>query len=204
MNYTQLPLNWFDILAVIFLLLGMRSGRKHGMSEEWLSCIQWLVIIFIGSLAYKPLGDQILKLSPMNRAFCYIAVYLVLAVFTKIIFSKIKESLPEKLKGPSDFFGRYEFYLGMVAGVFRHACILVSILAIVNAPYYSPQEIARSKAMQKDVFGSDFFPETSSIQNSIFKESFIGRNISSTAGNLLIAMNRPDSKQRKKAKDNLP
>lgn len=206
MNYAVVPVNWFDVTVIIVLLMGLQSGRKRGMSEEWLPGIQWLVIVLVGALAYRPLGDIILKLSPMNRTLAYIGVYLTIAVLAKIIFTQIKKLLPEKLAGPSDVFGKYEYYLGMLAGGFRHACILIAAMAILNAPYYSPMEIAKAQAFQRDVYGSDFFPTMQSIQSAVMKESLIGKTVSTQAGSLFIAMNKPKPKKAKPveaAKDKL-
>jgi uncharacterized membrane protein required for colicin V production len=204
MDNMQLPLNWFDIVALIFLLLGLKFGRTKGMSEQWLFCIQWVLIVSVGCFAYRPISDYILKIYPMNRTLCHVGVYLFIASIFKLFFGKIKESLPPRFAGPSDLFGKYEYYLGMMAGVFRHACMLIAFMAMLNAPYYSAQESARAKAMQNDVYGSNFFPTIDSIQHGVIKESFFGKAISENAGNLLIAMNRPASPAHKKSKDNLP
>ena len=148
-NYS-VPVNWFDVVVVITVLLGLNKGRKRGMSEELVVTIQWVAIIFAGAFLYKPLGDMLCQSSPVSHVFAYIAMYITVAIVVKIIFSALKKAMGGKLL-EANFFGRGEYYLGMFAGTIRFACILMAVLALLNAPYYTPQEIAQSKAAQIDL-----------------------------------------------------
>jgi len=200
MNLNQLPVNWFDIVVLVVLLVGMSRGRKRGMSQEWLVTVQWLVVVGVAPYLYRPLGDLLAKTSPSNRVLCYVAVYLASAVVIKIIFGFVKKALPEKFSGASDAFGSAEYYLGMLAGMVRFACILVAFLALLNAPYYSAQDLAAAKAFDEKNYGSSFFPRLSSIQQDIFQHSLTGGAIHKNAEVLLIAKNEDRPKRKK---DNL-
>ena len=59
MHSTSSPINWFDMVVVITLLLGINRGRKHGMSEEMMIAMQWIAIVVGGAFLYKPLGDTL-------------------------------------------------------------------------------------------------------------------------------------------------
>ncbi len=203
LNLQQSPLNWFDLLVVVVILLGFRSGRKNGMSVELMPMLQWLAIIVCGAVLYQPLGDTLADSSPMNHLFCYITVYVLVAIVIKAVFAMFKKALGGKLTG-SDLFGRAEFYLGMFAGAVRYCCILLAALALLNAPYYSSQEIASNKAYQTDMYGSTFFPGLSAVQIQVFKESCLGSLLKNRAEFMLIASTKPEHKELARPKDNLP
>ena len=46
MSLDQLPINFFDALLIVVLIAGINRGRKHGMSEELMSLLTWLTILF--------------------------------------------------------------------------------------------------------------------------------------------------------------
>ena len=194
------PLNWFDLLVVIVLMLGIRQGRKNGMSVELTPMLQWLVIVAVCAVTYRPLGDMLADSSPMSHLFCYITVYIIMAVMIKCTFSMLKKLGGGKLTG-SDFFGRAEFYLGMFGGAVRFLCILLAALALLNAPYYSAQDIAKTKAYQEDMYGSTFFPGLSAMQVQIFKESCLGGLLKNNAEFLLIASTKPEHKDLPRKKE---
>jgi uncharacterized membrane protein required for colicin V production len=201
-NY-NVPVNWFDMVVVITLLFGLNKGRKRGMSEEMMITIQWIAILVAGAFLYKPLGDMLAASSPVSHVFCYVTIYITAAIVTKLMFALVKKMAGGKLVG-SDVFGAGEYYLGMIAGAVRYACVLIAALAILNAPYYSPQEINAARAYQNEVYGSNFFPELSSLQQDVFKDSFIGSLIKKNAGVLLIASTKSENVAIKRRNEELP
>jgi hypothetical protein len=194
------PLNWFDLMVVIVAMFGIRQGRKNGMSVELTPMLQWLVIVAVCAVTYRPLGDMLADSSPMSHLFCYITVYIIMAIMIKCTFSMLKKLGGGKLTG-SDLFGRAEFYLGMCGGAVRFLCILLAALALLNAPYYSAQDIASTKAYQVDMYGSTFFPGLSAVQVQIFKESFLGGLLKNNAEFLLIASTKPEHKDLPRKKE---
>ncbi len=193
-------INWFDLVVVITILLGARQGRKNGMSVELTPMLQWICIVALGAFLYRPLGDWLADSCPMEHVFCYITVYIIIAIAVKGMFSLFKKWSGGKLAG-SDMFGRAEFYLGMLGGSVRFLCILLAFLAILNAPYYSAQDIASNKAYQVDMYGSTFFPGLSTVQVGIFKESFLGSALKNNAEFLLIASTKSEKKDLPRKKD---
>lgn len=202
MSLDTIPISWFDLALVVVLLLGIWRGRKHGMSEETLPLLKWLIVIFGAALAYEPVGQLLMDTTPFGLLFCYVVGYLtvVLAVFA--LFSLFKRSLGGKLLG-SDVFGRAEYYLGMGAGMVRFACVLLTVLAILNARLYSAAEVRAMQRFQNDNYGSNFFPTLQSLQDSVFVKSFTGSQIKKYGEQFLIRPTPPGGGeiQRAKTKD---
>ena len=200
MNLEHSPVNWFDFAVIIVVLLGISKGRKNGMSVELLGMFQWITIVVAGAFLYRPLGDKLAQSSPVGHAFAYTSMYVAVAIVVKIIFTYIKKSIGGRLM-EANMFGKGEYYLGMFGGAVRFACVTLAALALLNAPYYSPGELAHNKAVQDDLYGSNFFPGMGAIQQEIFKESLLGSAIKNNADIMLIVTTAPEqhNKPQKKA-----
>jgi len=191
MNFSgKLPINWFDILVVIVLVVGYSRGRKHGMSKELLQVMKWMTVVLVSAIGYEPLGLWLDSTIHLGRLTSYVISYCFVAVLVLLLFTFLSESLERKLAG-SDAFGKSEFYLGMPAGVLRFACIMLAILALLNARLYSTAEIKAMQKFQNDNYGSQFFPTLSSVQADVFDESFIGPQIRKYMGFILIKPTSP-------------
>ena len=174
MKLDSLPFNWFDIFLLFWLGLGVFRGRKRGMSEELLTFLQWVVIVIFCSVAYQPVGDWLMQMSKMfGRMASYIIGYLLAAGLVALAFALFKRAFHGKLIG-SDVFGKAEYYLGMPAGLLRFFCMLLTGLALLNARFYTPEEIRANKKYQMDNFDSEFFPGPQEIQANVFEKSFTG------------------------------
>jgi hypothetical protein len=102
--------------------------------------------------------------------------------------------------GENNFFGSGEYYLGMSSGLIRFACMVLAVLALLNAPYYSQADIKAREAYTKRWFGGgiytgNYFPDLQTVQESVFKKSFTGPFIKDYLGALLIETTPPDTKQ---------
>jgi uncharacterized membrane protein required for colicin V production len=192
MSLDQLPINFFDAVLIAVLLAGIARGRKHGMSEELLSMVQWLFILFGCAVIYEPLGQIIGQFTNMfGRLSCYLVAYVGGALLVLLVFTAIKRSMGGKLLG-SDIFGRSEYYLGMMSGLVRCTCILLAALALLNARYFSPTEVRAMEKFQDDVYGSNFFPTLQSLQSTVFDKSLTGPWIKQNLGFLLIKPTEPE------------
>lgn len=200
----QLPINLFDLLLIVVLTVGLLQGRKHGMSEELLSLLQWLAIIFGCAVIYQPAADLIAQFTNMfSRLTCYLVAYLLGAIAVSLVFLGIRRSLGGKLMG-SDIFGRSEYYLGMGSGLLRFSCMLLMALALLNARYFSPTEVRAMEKYQDDVYGSNFFPTLRSVQATIFDKSLTGPWIKQNLSFLLIKPTEPETKQIHQKEVDLP
>jgi hypothetical protein len=89
----------------------------------------------------------------------------------------------------------------MPAGMIRFACILLALLAFLNAPSYSAADVAAQKAYVAQTYGGgqsgfsgDFFPSLQSIQEQVFKTSLTGPYIKTYFDPVLINVGAPDVK----------
>ena len=194
MDLEHLKFGWVDLVTVGLIGLGLSRGRKRGMSEELLDMLKWLLIVVAGSYLYQPFGEMLSAATLFSTYFCYVGVYLGIVIFFKLLFAGLKRKMGDKLVG-SDVFGSGEYYLGMMGGAFRYLCILIVGLSLLNARFYSPEELKSSAAFQESNFGTaGLFPTLSTLQSEVFNESFTGTMARQYISMLLI---RPTSLQEK-------
>jgi uncharacterized membrane protein required for colicin V production len=195
MSLDQLPINLFDLVLIVVLANGLFRGRKHGMSEELMSLLMWLAIVLVCAVIYEPVGLLIGQFTNLfGRLTCYLVAYVVGALLVVLLFLGIKRALGGKLLG-SDIFGRAEYYLGMGSGLVRFSCILLAVLALLNARYFSPTEVRAMEKFQDDMYGSNFFPTLHTVQATVFDKSLTGPWIKENLGFLLIKPTEPEDKQ---------
>jgi uncharacterized membrane protein required for colicin V production len=194
MNLNSLPVNAFDAALLLVLFLGLLTGRKHGMSQELMHMIPWLLVVVGCAYAYEPLGRWLAQSSPFSLLASYLAVYALGAMLILGIFGLLRYQFGGKLVG-SDIFGRSEYYLGMGSGLVRFACMLVAFLALLNARYFSPREVTEMQKFQDDVYGANYFPTWHTAQEVVFERSLTGPWIKDHLSFLLIKPTKPENKQ---------
>lgn len=199
---SKMLFNWFDVILVAVLLFGFWRGRKHGMTKEFVPLFRWLFIVIAGGFGYMPLGKLLIQAGVIRTLFgrsvsettaAYITSYLLIAGLVWLVFVYVGRILKKKLEG-SNFFASSEYYLGMVAGVLRYGCMVIFALAILHAPYYTPEEVAAQAAYRNRWYGGgmkdfkgDFIPTVDEAQVAVFNESLFGPSISKGLELLLIA-----------------
>ena len=193
MSMDNLPINLFDLVLVAVLVTGVFRGRKNGMSGELLQLLMWLLIIFGCAAIYEPAGSFLAQSSPLALLTCFLLAYIGGALVIFGLFLLLKHALGGKLIG-SDIFGSTEYYLGMASGVVRFSCILLAVLALLNARYFTPTEVRAMEKFQNDMYGSNFFPGLQSLQAEVFEKSFSGRFIKENLEFLLIKPTKPEKK----------
>ncbi len=194
MKVANFTFGWVDLVIVLLLCVGVMRGRKRGMSEELLVGIQWTLIVVLAGLAYEP-GGRLLasQFSVFSLLACYVAVYALVAVTIKVVFSLIRQQVGDKLMS-SAIFGDGEYYLGMVAGAFRYGCIVLVFMAFLSARHYSVQELRAAASFQQENFGDISFPTLSSLQDAVFKDSWTGRLTKQYLPVVLIKPTAPEDK----------
>jgi hypothetical protein len=105
-----------------------------------------------------------------------ITAYVLIGFAINLVFIWIKEGIGEKLTG-SDYFGRNEYYLGMLAGLVHFACIIIALVSLMHSRVYTPAELADIEKFQKKNFEDIRFPTYPSVQFAVLSESFTGRSI---------------------------
>lgn len=193
MDLNKMPFNVFDVALLVILVMGILRGRKHGMSEELMSLIKWLAVVICCAFVYEPAGTWLAQSSPFSLLASFMMVYITVALLILGVFSLVKHRLGDKLVG-SDIFGRAEYYLGMASGLVRFSCILLACLAVLNARYFSPQEVRAMEDFQNDVYGKNYFPTWHSAQAVVFENSLSGSWIKEHLGFFLIKATKPEDK----------
>jgi uncharacterized membrane protein required for colicin V production len=174
MKFDDIPFGWLDFVTAFVLLLGILHGRKRGLSEELLGTLQWVAIVVVGGLFYQTLAQMLSTGTSVLSPTTYnLAAYVFIALTVKLLFSLLRRVTGEKLVG-SDIFGRFEYYLGMVAGVVRAVCIYLFVMSFLHAPYYSKEMLANDARNQEKNFGDIRFPTLGAFQQSFFKETATG------------------------------
>src|SRR4051812_28075158 len=164
MSLDKLPVNLFDFVLVAVLVFGVLNGRKHGMSEELLPALKWFALLCACAFAYEPLGTLFSQSSRvLSMLTCYVMAYIAVAMVILISFAGVKRGFGGKLIG-SDMFGKAEYPLGMFSGLIRAVCVLLAVLAMLNARFFSPLEVKAMEKFQNEVYGSNFFPGLHSLQ----------------------------------------
>jgi uncharacterized membrane protein required for colicin V production len=190
MNLHNLPVNAFDVGLLTVLIVGILTGRKHGMSEELLSLVKWLTVVVACGYLYGPIGTQLVGVTYFSLLSCYIIAYTGVAAVTLGLFALLKHNIGGKLIG-SDIFGKSEYYLGMGSGLVRFGCVVIAGLALLNARYFTPKEVDAMIRFQNDMYGSNFFPGLHTAQEVVFEQSLSGPWIKRNLSFLLITPTLP-------------
>lgn len=188
---STLPFNSFDAVVVVVLGFGLFRGRRNGLSKDLLPLLQWLVLVPVCTFGYQMAGGLLSHLANLDKFWGLLEAYLALALVVFVVFSGIKRAFAEKLV-KSNFFKGGEYYLGMVSGIVRYACVLVFLMALLNARFFTPAEIAAARAADKQnlgggLFAGNYFPHLFTIQDWVFKQSFTGSCVKKNLPMLLIA-----------------
>ncbi len=181
----NLPFNWFDVAVLLLVMVGYTRGRKRGMSVESISMLMWIAIAIVSAIAYEPLGLMIDSYAKLGKLTSFLMAYTIVALGIALVFSYVKQTIGKKLTG-SDTFGKSEYYLGIPAGMLRFTCVVLVFLALLNSRYYSTAEIKAQNKYDLENYGSSFFPHLYSIQDDVFRKSFVGSNVKEHLDFLLI------------------
>ena len=165
--------SWVDLAVLVVVIAGIFRGRKRGMSEELLDVIKWVMVLVAAAFLTQPAGQMLAEASVFSLLSCYIFVYTLIVIGLKLVVGFIRKQIGDKLVS-SDFFGSAEYYLGMVAGAVRYICVIIVVLAFINARYYSPEEIAEDARVQQNNFGDIRFPTWATLQDQVFNKSATG------------------------------
>jgi uncharacterized membrane protein required for colicin V production len=190
LNTDDLPVNWFDAFLLIMLGFGIFRGRKNGMTKELLPLLLWIGIVVASGLGYTLLAGLYHDTCGLSKDWSPFLAYISITFVVFFIYSLMKKPIQPRLTG-SNFFGSSEYYLGMISGLIRYACIVIFFMAIINAKYYSPAEIAAKKAYNARWYGGglysgDYIPDLHTLQEAVYKKSFTGPYIKQFIGFLLI------------------
>lgn len=193
MKTSDLGLSWVDFVVAILLIAGVWRGRKRGMSEELLDMLKWAVVVVAAGLLYEPAGQLLASMSVFSLLSCYVTAYITIALMVLLFFGFIKQRAGGKLIG-SDVFGNGEYYLGMVGGSLRYACVILVGMAFLHARSFNQSAITSWTTYQQENFGSSFFFSLPEVQSEVFTKSYSGRFAQNFLQVVLIRPTAPDDK----------
>jgi uncharacterized membrane protein required for colicin V production len=183
---TYAKFNYFDVIAVVWLCIGVLRGRKRGMSQELLPTLQWIAIVVVCGLFYWPLSQFIRPYAQFTVLWSNITAYFLIAVGIHVIYLWFKQMLGTKLV-ETDPFGRGEFYLGMTAGLVRFACMFLVAMALMNSRVATSAELAETKKFQQAWFSDISFPTYGEFQQDALIHSMTGSVVETYLKPILIA-----------------
>ncbi|HZF01610.1 MAG TPA: CvpA family protein [Methylomirabilota bacterium] len=186
----QMTWGWFDIVVLCVLAFGLFRGRRNGMSQELLPLFQWLILVSVCAFLYPMAGQFYINTFHWGKLTSYICGYITLAFVVLLIFGILRKLFGERL-GKSGAFKGGEYYLGILSGLIRTACILIVVLAFLNAPVYTEADVQAHAAYVKknlggDMYSGDYFPTLQQVQEQVFKNSCTGPFVKENLGMLLI------------------
>ncbi len=178
--------NYFDVVVVVWLIIGLFRGRKRGMSQELLPTLEWIGIVVACGLLYWPLYPYVKEVTLLSTLWSCLLAYGMVAMGIYIIYMVLKQNFAEKLVA-RDPFGSWEFYLGMAAGVVRFGCMVIVFLALINARIVSAAERAQTEKFQAANFSDIRFPTWGEFQQDVLFQSFTGKLVQKSMRPMLIA-----------------
>jgi len=187
----KVQFGYFDAIFLVWLIIGLFVGRKRGMSQELLPMLQWLAIIVAGGALYWPFSFLLREYVPVfDTLWSCITAYLVIAGGVHLIYAWFKQMFAAKLV-ELDLFGRGEFYLGMMAGVVRFACMMIFAMSLLNAHIVSEADRAQNAKMQADSFSGMHFKTPAEMQQDVLFGSWVGKLVESNLTTVIIATVKP-------------
>jgi len=192
--------NYFDILVLVWLFIGVLRGRKRGLSQELLPTLQWIAIVVVAGMFYWPLAQILRPYTQFTRLWSSISSYFLIALGIHIVYLWFKQMLGTKLV-EKDPFGRAEFYVGMMAGAVRFGCMIMVGLALMNSRIQSATELAQTQKFQERWFSDIRFPTYGEFQQDVLFKSVTGNFVEVNLQPILIAST--DAPAPKKAEDSI-
>jgi len=169
------------------------------MSQELLPMLQWIGIVVAGGLLYWHFSALVRQYTQSSVLWSSIVAYLLIALGVHLIYLWLKQLFAEKMV-EKDPFGGAEFYLGMMAGIVRFACMVLVVMALMNSHVESQAELAKTEKFQKDNFSDIRFPTYGEIQQDVLFKSFSGYLVESNLKPILIApINTPGPPQKRES-----
>lgn len=181
----MLHLNWFDLAVVVWLIIGLFRGRKHGMSQELLPLTQWIAVVVLASLFYRMIALPLSQRTGLTLLPCVLAAYVFVGCVVYGLLGNLKKKLDDKFQ-EGDYFGKGEYYLGMASGVIRFTCIMICLLAIMNSRIITKAERDATLKMQKQNFEDIRFPTYGEVQYAMLFDSSTGNFIRAYLPHFLI------------------
>jgi uncharacterized membrane protein required for colicin V production len=181
--------DYFDIVALDWLILGLFQGRRRGVSRELLPLLQWIAIVIAAGTLYSDLSPLIHQNTYLSVLWSNISAYLLIAAVVHLVYLWFSRMFAVKLV-EMNLFGRREYYFGMIAGTARFTCILLFGLALMNSCFAPAMPVAKLAKPKKSLSGLHF-PTYAELEQDVLSNSFSGNWVQSNLKPVLIASAKP-------------
>ncbi len=157
MDTIGISFRWFDLVAVALIFVGVFHGRKNGMSQELFNTLKWLIMLAVAPFLYEPVGKLLLKFVPLKALYVYVGAFVAISAIVHALLVTVRKKIKDRMSG-SDVFGSAEYPLGMLAGAFQYSCLMVMIVACLNAKYVDEKALQAQDTAQREAMGEKFIP----------------------------------------------
>ena len=180
-----MPFSWFDGVVIVLLGVGVFKGKKHGMSEELFPLMAWLAVAVGAGMLYQPVGNFLAEHVRIPRYWIMVLTYIFIAFMLHTIFTVIRKKAKDQVQ-KIDIFGKMEYFLGMIAGALKVACMIVVGVSLFCSKIVTEEEVKRDRAKQENDLGTTFFPTRKTAHYDIVYGSFTGDFLRNKVPNLVM------------------
>lgn len=176
--------NWFDWAALGWVLIGFVRGYQRGLSEEVLRILPWVLGILAAGFFHEKWGGELAGALGLGSIWSQAVVYAGIVAGCLLVFHGLRKWIGEK-PVESGAFGWAERPLGMLGGALRYACMVVVLLALLNAPAYTGSELdAALRVIHQP--GARLYASGAEAKAGIMLDSWLGRFAREHFGSLII------------------
>jgi len=168
--------NLFDLLLIVLVGVGVHRGKTNGMSGEHMELFRWICAVVVAGLLNGIVGKVFSDLFKISLMWGQVLGYIILMSAVVLVFAILLSKGISQI-WDADFFGKGEYYLGMIAGAVRYFCFILVFLSFLNARTYTLQQVEADRRWQIEELGSTLVPTMSIMNYSVFTSSYSGGKI---------------------------
>jgi uncharacterized membrane protein required for colicin V production len=166
MTVEGVQFNLLDIVAAVYLLIGLLRGLKRGLSGELARLASMAFILFAGWRMYVPLGEKIAEMTRLTEEQSLLAGFglIILAAGISMILLRLllKNILEFTFKGKLEKIG------GMVAGFLR-SFVLIALIVIPLG--LSPIPYLQRTVAEESLLGSTIIKYLVPVYQQVVEEN---------------------------------
>lgn len=177
--------HWFDLVAVVVLIVGFKTGQHKEALPKLLSAIRWALTLLICLFLYKLPALWLAKkfsMQPDTVALMLFPLeFLIVFFLVGIVWKRVTNIYSDK-----EPFGKWEHHMTKVAGSLRFLVFLLVAMAWISGRYVTEKDIRDHKTFCKENFGGITYPVLSTINNDMFNGSYTGKFAKDYLGGILM------------------
>ncbi len=185
MNPPAMPVGLFDAVVLCVVGLTARAGYLHGFAESVWPLLRWGLALGAGTLAWAPLGDELVASAGLSPKFSAVLAYAGVGTLAYVAVILAQRSVGDRLMLAIPA-GVVDGFCGGIAGTFTGLAGAIVCFAMIS-PFdvggtdWNPLGMKNEDAIQglgRAIFGS--------IQHEAFEASWLGRSLLQNGSSFLI------------------